>query len=128
MLPKYETKDSGKRITYKSGFTRDTDEEKPRFDLIPIELLTRLAELYTRGAKKYGDNNWKTATSKPEIERFKQSAWRHFIEFQSNREDEDHAVATIWNIISYEWHTKYKMKIENGKTKQNKKRGSNKGL
>lgn len=119
MNRKYETKDSGKRKVWKSGFNRDADEEKPRFDLIPTQLLTRLAELYARGAHKYGDENWKLATSQPEIERFKQSAWRHFVSFQEGQEDEDHAVATIWNIIAYEWHTKHK--IKNGKNKITRK-------
>jgi len=31
---KFETKDSGKRINYRSGMRRDVAEGKPRFDLI----------------------------------------------------------------------------------------------
>lgn len=43
----------GKVKQYSSGMKRDTDENKPRYDLIPPELLKRLAELYARGAVKY---------------------------------------------------------------------------
>jgi predicted DNA-binding protein (UPF0251 family) len=50
----YITKDSGKRKEWKSGFKRDTDEGKLRYDLIPTEMLDRIAGLYTRGAVKYG--------------------------------------------------------------------------
>lgn len=30
-----------------------------RFDLVPIGPLTKVAELYGRGAEKYADNNWR---------------------------------------------------------------------
>lgn len=106
----YETKDSGKRVLYKSGFNRDSTVGKPRYDLIPTQLLTRIADLYARGAAKYGDSNWKRADTNEELERFKASAWRHFIQWQEGQEDEDHASAVMWNVIAYEWHTKYKNK------------------
>lgn len=104
----YKTKDSGKRVKFDSGFNRDVNEGKPRYDLIPHELLTRLAELYARGAEKYGDCNWQLAETEPEIKRFKESAWRHFVQWQKGEEDEDHGIATVWNIMAYEWLTKYK--------------------
>jgi len=49
----FETKDSGKRINYDSGMVRDTTDGKARYDLIPLPMLKRLAELYARGAEKY---------------------------------------------------------------------------
>lgn len=39
-----------------SGVKFDTG--KARFDLIPVEPLEKLAELYGIGADKYGDRNW----------------------------------------------------------------------
>lgn len=105
----YQTKDSGERVKYESGFTRDVTTGKPRYDLIPHELLKRLAELYARGAEKYGEENYKLATSEAEIKRFKQSAFRHFMQWFEEQEDEDHALATVWNIFSYEWHEKHKL-------------------
>lgn len=105
---KFITKDSGKRVKFDSGFQRDVNTGKPRFDLIPPELLTRLAELYTRGAEKYDENNWRKAKSEKEINRFKESAWRHFVQWSSGEKDEDHAIGAIWNIVSYEWHTVHK--------------------
>ncbi len=107
-MTKYQTKDSGKRVKFKSGFQRDVNFGKPRFDLIPTELLTRLADLYTRGADKYDPQNWRKAETEEEINRFKESAWRHFVAWSAGQEDEDHGIATIWNIMSYEWHTKHK--------------------
>ncbi len=34
------------------------DDGKPRFDLIPPEVMFGMAELYRLGAKKYADRNW----------------------------------------------------------------------
>lgn len=104
----YKTKDSGKRVKFKSGFNRDVNEGKPRYDLIPHQMTTRLAELYARGAEKYGDCNWQLAETDPEIKRFKESAYRHFIAWFRGDEDEDHAAAAQFNINAYEWLTKYK--------------------
>ena len=108
MQKKFITKDSGKRVQFDSGFQRDIDDGKPRFDLIPHELLTRLADLYARGAVKYNDNNWRKATTEKEINRFKESGWRHFIQWSSGQDDEDHALAVVFNIFGYEWHKHHK--------------------
>jgi hypothetical protein len=97
---KFITKDSGKREEYKSGMRRDTQEDKPRYDLIPLMPLKRLAELYARGAKKYGDRNWQLASSEEELQRFKGSAFRHWVQYLNGETDEDHAIAVVWNIFS----------------------------
>lgn len=112
----YITKDSGKREAYKSGMVRDTQEGKPRFDLIPLDELQRLAELYTRGAVKYGDNNWQLADSEEEMKRFRGSAFRHFIQWMRGDQDEDHAVAVVFNIFAYEY-TKTKLSKKKKKKK-----------
>lgn len=111
---KYETKDSGKRQNYKSGMRRDVQEGKPDFFLCltdaPYEeqLLTRWAALMERGATKYGRRNWQLADSEEELERFKSSAFRHFMQWISGEDDEDHAAAVLFNINAAEY-TKYKL-------------------
>lgn len=108
-MNKFITKDSGERKEWDSGFRRDTDEGKLRYDLIPVEMLDRLAALYTRGAEKYGDCNWQLAKEPDAIERFKQSAWRHFMDWQAGRNvEEDHSVAVVFNIFAYEWLMEHK--------------------
>jgi len=106
----YETKDSGIREEYDSGMRRDTQSGKPRFDLITPKdqqyeetLLYRWAMLMGRGADKYGDRNWEKANSVEELDRFKQSAVRHFFQWMCGLDDEDHASATLFNINAYEW-------------------------
>jgi hypothetical protein len=104
----YKTKDSGERVLFPSGFNRDIQENKPRYDLIPTECLKRLAELYARGADKYGDCNWQKAETEEEYQRFVASAFRHFEQWRAGDTDEDHAMGAIWNIIAYEWHKQHK--------------------
>ena len=70
--------------------------------------ITRLAGLYTRGGALYGDRNWEKANSQEDIDRFKQSMWRHFIQFMNDEDDEDHFAAVIWNAIGIE-HVKNKL-------------------
>jgi len=98
MADKFVTKDSGKRQEFSTGMKRDTAEDKLRYDLIPIEILDRLAGLYTRGAKKYDAWNWMKAATKEELARFKESAWRHFMQFMHGEIDEDHFAGTIFNL------------------------------
>lgn len=99
----FTTKDSGKRIDFSSGMRRDIQEGKPRFDLIPIPPLRRLADLYARGAEKYGDRNWQLANSEEECQRFLASAWRHFVNWAEGADTgEDEAAGAVWNIFAYE--------------------------
>ncbi len=67
-------------------------------------MLKRLAGLYTRGIQKYGENNWQQARGSQAINRFKSSAFRHFIQWMEGEYDEDHAMAVAWNIFAYERH------------------------
>lgn len=112
---KYKTKDSGQRQSYKSGMVRDLQDGKPDFSLIvsmdmPYELmpLTRWAYLMTRGAEKYGRNNWQLANSQEELDRFKSSAMRHFLQWITGEDDEDHMAAVMFNLNAAEF-IKYKL-------------------
>lgn len=96
----FTTLDSGERVDFPSGMRRDTDKGKPRYDLIPLPMLRRLADLYARGAEKYGPTNWELADSPEEVARFKASAFRHFVSWLEGDITEDHAVATVFNIFA----------------------------
>lgn len=108
-MAKYETKDSGARAEYASGMVRDTQEGKPRFALflahgVPYEeqFFTRIAALAGRGADKYGARNHEKANSSEELERFQESALRHFMQWLCGEQDEDHAAAVAFNLFMYE--------------------------
>lgn len=118
MTDKFITKDSGKRKQYKSGMQRDLDDDKPRFDLlIPKNqkydetLLYRWAQLMRRGAVKYNERNWEKANGEEELNRFKASAFRHFMQWYCEEEDEDHVTGILFNLNAYEW-LKNKLKKE----------------
>jgi hypothetical protein len=108
---RFVTHDSGARAEFGSGMVRDTNNGKPRFDLImpadlPYEeqMLTRWAALMARGARKYGDRNWERAQGQEELNRFRESAFRHFVEwYQDVRDGEDHAAAVFFNISAAEY-------------------------
>jgi hypothetical protein len=87
---------------------RDTQQGKPMYTLLDSHMLKRWAELMERGAVKYGRDNWRKACSNEELERFKDSAFRHFMSWINGEIDEDHAVAVFFNISAYEC-TKKKM-------------------
>lgn len=103
----YETKDSGKREEYESGMTRDTQDGKPRFDLLYVDgmpyteqPLYRWSALLERGAVKYGERNWQLAKTQEELDRFKASAARHFAQWICGETDEDHGAAVFYNIAA----------------------------
>lgn len=114
-VTKFITKDSGKREEYVSGMRRDTQDGKPNFALIlaedmpyDIQPFTRLADLMTRGADKYGERNWEKANSIEELNRFKASAFRHFMQWICGEDDEDHMAAVMFNLNACEY-VKYRM-------------------
>lgn len=119
-MTEYITKDSGEREQYESGMVRDTNGGKPRFDLliapgVPYEdqLLTRWANLMARGSEKYGDSNWSLANSEKELNRFKESAFRHFMQWMAGEQDEDHASAVLFGLLGYE-STRWKLENDKG--------------
>lgn len=110
-MPDFVVKDSGVREEYSTGMRRDTQEGKAKFSLVtPVflpyeeQMLTRWAMLMTNGAKKYGERNWEKAHTPEELKRFRDSAFRHFMQwFTSADQDEDHAAATMFNIACAEY-------------------------
>ena len=103
----FEVKDSGRRQEYVTGMRRDLQDGKARFDLtIPLngdDMLSRLAEHMRKGAEKYGERNWELAMTQEEYHRFRQSAFRHFVQWYKGEEDEDHAAAVFFNIQAAEY-------------------------
>jgi hypothetical protein len=102
-------KDSGKRMEFTSGMVRDTTEGKTEFHRAADgPMLRRWAEHLTKGATKYpdvapGTPNWTLAAGEAERARFKQSAFRHFMQWYNDERDEDHGAAVFFNINGAEY-------------------------
>lgn len=106
---KFITKDSGKRQEFTTGMIRDTQEGKPRYDLIPTGPLRRLADLYARGAIKYDDNNWMKGQP---YSRAYASLFRHLIAWREGDRDEDHIAAVAWNAFAIMYYEDNKPELD----------------
>jgi len=93
----FQTKDSGEREDFSTGARRDTQNDKPRYDLIPPIMLKRLAGLYARGAVKYGENNYQKGIP---FSRVYASLFRHLMQYREGDKTEDHLSAVIWNATA----------------------------
>lgn len=62
--------------------------------------LTELAHHFEEGALKYEANNWKKGIP---VERYLDSAVRHYCKFKMNITDERHDRACLWNLVCCLW-------------------------
>lgn len=108
----FVTKDSGQREEFSTGARRDSLKGKARYDLIPWESAKRLAELYQRGAVKYGENNWEKGIP---FSRVYGSLIRHVFQYAEGDATEDHLAAVAWNAFTL---MAYECRIQEGKLPQ----------
>ena len=128
-MTEYETKDSGQHQEYDSGMRRDSQDGKPRFDLIRTkrqsydeQMITRYAELLRRGAEKYDARNWEEGDSEEELDRAKSSLLRHTEQLIAGETDEDHAAAVWFNAQAIEYFRwRLARKKRNGSAKRRRK-------
>lgn len=83
---------------------RDTTDSKTDFSLVlDGPMFKRWAEQLRKGADKYNKRNWMKATGDAELDRFRESALRHFLQWFWGDSDEDHAAAVFFNINGAEY-------------------------
>lgn len=100
----FTVKDSGAREQYDSGMVRDTADGKIDYSLVlDGPMFDRWAEHMTKGATKYAKRNWMQANGQAELDRFRESALRHFLQWYRGELDEDHAAAIIFNVNGAEF-------------------------
>lgn len=95
MSEEFITKDSGKRVDFETGATRDVNFGKGYYFCISPHAIERLAKLLERGADKYGVCNYRLGIK---LSRYVDSALRHLFQFLEGQEDEDHLAAVLFNI------------------------------
>ena len=102
-MERFEVKDSGERISFESGMQRDTADDKIDYSLVADGvMLKRYAIHMSKGAAKYSKRNWLKASGQEELERFRESAFRHFIQWYYGEQEEDHFAATIFNMNGHD--------------------------
>ena len=79
------------------------DNEKLRWDLLPLEDIEDVVKVYTEGAKKYVPNSWQNLTDG--YNRYKAAMFRHLLEYEKgNIIDEEtgckHLAQVVWNAIA----------------------------
>jgi hypothetical protein len=100
----FVVKDSGARQTFDSGMVRDVTAGKVDYSLVlDGPMFDRWAAHLTAGAAKYDKRNWMQAEGDAELERFKESALRHFVQWFRGDTDEDHAAAVLFNVNGAEF-------------------------
>ena len=98
----------------KIGLKNDKKDNKVRWELMPLDILNEIAKVYTAGANKYGDNNWKHLDNG--YERYKGALLRHLAANDINPIDDDtqcfHLAQVAWNAMAMLWY-----KLNQGKNK-----------
>ncbi|KKN80428.1 hypothetical protein LCGC14_0330210 [marine sediment metagenome] len=102
----YQLKQGKEKQTFETGAQRDTQESKPRLDLISPIFLERLGMILTKGAEHYGERNWEKGMP---LSRLLSSAARHLNQTIDGLEDEDHPAQAAWNLMAY-IHTEHRIK------------------
>jgi hypothetical protein len=84
------------KATFSSGAT--STSEKPRYDLIPVTALRRLAERFGYGARKHGDHNYKAGFADAEFIRDRMNHMiEHAVKYASGDRSTDHLGAVMCN-------------------------------
>lgn len=87
-----------------SGVNRDTTEGKTDWSLVADgPMLQRWAELLTRAVPSHGKRNWMLAAAREDYDRFRESAFRHFMDWYLGKRDEDHGAGVFFNINGAEY-------------------------
>jgi len=89
-------KDSGTRRGFDSGAVRDMQEGKGRMDLLPWNGIMEVSKHCEQGAIKYGENNIDKGIP---ISSLADSAARHLAKYIAGENDENHLVASVWNLL-----------------------------
>jgi hypothetical protein len=89
-----------------SESAKKNDQGKLRYDLIPPECLRELAHVYTIGARKYADDNWKNSLERRRIEA---ALMRHAEAARGGetRDPEDgqrHLASVAWCAFALMWY------------------------
>lgn len=89
-----------------SESAKKNDQGKLRYDLIPPECLRELAHVYTIGARKYADDNWKNGLERKRIEAalFRHNEAARSGEVRDPEDGQRHLASVAWCAFSLMWY------------------------
>lgn len=106
---KNETSSECEPVNTEEGMKNDFLDDKPRWDLLPLQEIEDLVKVYTAGAKKYAPNNWQKLDNG--YQRYKAALFRHLLAYEKGeRIDPDtkcmHLAQVAWNAVAMLWFDK----------------------
>lgn len=106
---KTETSFECESVDMGEGMKNDFLDDKPRWDLLPLQEIEDLVKVYTAGAKKYAPNNWQKLDNG--YQRYKAALFRHLLAYEKGeRIDPDtkcmHLAQVAWNAVAMLWFDK----------------------
>ena len=95
----------------KSSSALRYDEGKLRVDLVPPQWVEWLAEVFTIGAKKYAEHNWKKGMK---FSRMQGSMMRHLLKWQKGEKTDEESglhplLHVAWNALALVYYEKHWM-------------------
>ena len=106
---KNETSFECESVNTEEGMKNDFLDDKPRWDLLPLQEIEDLVKVYTAGAKKYAPNSWQKLDNG--YQRYKAALFRHLLAYEKgDRIDPDtkcmHLAQVVWNAVAMLWFDK----------------------
>ena len=90
-------------VTINGEKGRKDDQGKLRWDLLPLDLIEKVVDIYTHGAERYGVNTWQNLEDG--YNRFKAAMLRHLAEHEKgnvidNDSKREHLAHVAWNALA----------------------------
>ena len=87
----------------KEGIKNDFRDGKLRWDLLPLDVIEKVVEIYTFGAKKYKENSWQNLPDG--YRRYKAALFRHITAYEKGEVYDSesgcmHLAHAAWNAIA----------------------------
>lgn len=85
------------------GIKNDFKDDKLRWDLLPLDVIEKVVEIYTFGAKKYKENSWQNLPNG--YQRYKAALFRHITAYEKGEVYDSesgcmHLAHAAWNAIA----------------------------
>ena len=98
MSEEFKVKSSGSEDNYDTGAKRDKQSGKGRMDLLPVDAVIEVSQIFEAGANRYAERNWELGIP---LSRYIDSGLRHGFKVLRGDADENHAAMAAWNWLCF---------------------------